>query len=351
MTVESQLFAPWPAAPKKGWLPSDIDVAQLTWRVDDAQKAALLDLVDRCKARGLGITDITLEDFRHPRIDQDLAHYEALMKSGPGFVFLSGLPYDERPLDDIRMLYWGVGTHFGRAVSQNRRGEKLGEVRVQEGMVVDRAYGHSRALQLHSDRIDLLSLMCVRKPLSGGENIFASSLKIWEIVETERPDVIPIMRAGFRQHRMGEHIEPGDEATSYRVPVFGEAGGLRSVLFSGNAAKTMIRKYFPNELTEVETEALDYVLSVRDRKELEFRHTLELGDAIFINNYEVLHNREAYVDGDTDDEKRRLLRLWMEGVPERPKPEEMIVMRNPSGRQGIDAWSEQRWAQERAVTA
>jgi hypothetical protein len=57
---------------------------------------------------------------------------------------------------------------------------------------------------------------------------------------------------------------------------------------------------------------------------------------VFINNHEILHNREAFEDGDTPEEKRLLLRLWFQGTPVRPKPETMTVMRNPSGLQGID---------------
>jgi len=343
------LFAPWPTTPKKGWLPGEVDIGALTWRVDKEARQALLSLVDQCKAKGLGVEDITLDDFRHPVVDEGLARMERVMKYGPGLAFIADLPFDERPVDDIWMMYWGIGTHFGRAASQNRRGELRGEVKVQEGAVAGRAYSHAGGLTLHADRIDILSLFCIRKPLSGGENIFASTLKIWDICAAERPGIIPTLLRGFRQHRMGENLRLGDDATTYPVPVFSEVNGLRSTLFSGNAHLSHVKKYFADELTPEEEEALAFMEAVRDREELALRHTLDLGEAVFINNYELAHSRGAFTDGEDEAHKRRLLRLWLEAVPERPKPQAMDVMRNPSGRQGIDGWTEQRWAVERAL--
>jgi alpha-ketoglutarate-dependent taurine dioxygenase len=338
MSDAGSLFHPWPTERKKGWVPADLVCESLTWRLEPEVVAALLALVETCKAKGRSLAELTIDDFRHPALDAGLSRMEGLLKTGPGLVFLANLPYDECPLDDIKLMYWGIGTHFGRAVSQNRNGELMGEVRVRPDMVTGRAYGHAGGLLLHSDRIDILSLFCVRKPLSGGANLFVSSLKVWEIIEQERPDLIPILERGFRMNRMGEHREPGQESTDYHVPVYATVDGLRSALISGNALGKHQRTFFLDELGPNELEALDFFSEVQARPELALHLELGLGEAVFINNYEIVHSREAFEDGQAEHERRLLLRLWLEGMPARPKPDAMIVMRNPSGRQGIDPW-------------
>jgi len=326
----------WPAERKAGWLPGDVDQAALRHRVTDEERDAMFALADAWRATGRPITEMTRADFSHPAIDDMLARRLRLLKEGPGLVLISGLIAPGRTLDDLRRLYWGIGTHFGIAVSQNRQGERLGEVRVRGDTVARRAYGHSGQIILHTDRIDMLSLYCVRKPLSGGANIFVSGLAIWDAVERERPDLFALLARGFRQNRLGEHILPGEESTSYRVPVFGSQNGLRSVLFSGNATLDHQRRFFADELTAKDEEALTFLAEVRDRPEFQLRLTLELGEAVFLNNHEILHSREAFTDGEAEEQKRLLLRFWLQGEPVRPKPETMSVMRNRSGLQGID---------------
>ncbi len=198
------------------------------------------------------------------------------------------------------------------------------------------AYARPGRLIYHNDRIDMLSLLSIYTAESGGENMFVSGFELWRLMEQERPDLLPILRRGFRQHR-GEEQAPGEpESTPWRVPIFGEADGLRSVLLGGNSILSFVQERFPEDVGPREIEALTYLREMKDRPELSLRVLLEPGEGVFINNHEVLHNRDAFVDGPDPERRRLLLRMWLEGRPWRPKPPEMQVMRNPSGRQGID---------------
>src|SRR6202048_954147 len=47
---------------------------------------------------------------------------------GRGFVLLRGMPVEDRPIAESAMAYWGVGTYFGNARSQNAQGHLLGHV-------------------------------------------------------------------------------------------------------------------------------------------------------------------------------------------------------------------------------
>ena len=43
-------------------------------------------------------------------------------------VVIRGFPVDELCEDDLGVMYWGVGTHFGDARSQSVMGDRLGRV-------------------------------------------------------------------------------------------------------------------------------------------------------------------------------------------------------------------------------
>ena len=106
------------------------------------------------------------------------------LEHGRGVVLLRGLPVERYSEDDLRRLYWGLGTHLGTARYQNAQGELIGEVRDEV-----RAYGavqeikpaaageaptsrykarSSGPLRFHTDRVDVVALLCVRAAASGG---------------------------------------------------------------------------------------------------------------------------------------------------------------------------------------
>jgi alpha-ketoglutarate-dependent taurine dioxygenase len=89
-------------------------------------------------------------------------------------------------------------------------------------------------------------------------------------------------------------------------------------------------------LSELETAALDFFDEVAKRGEVQLELTLRPGEASFINNYEMLHARTAFVDHDDPAKKRLLYRLWLEGEPPRPMKKEVHLYQNRSGRMGVD---------------
>jgi hypothetical protein len=92
---------------------------------------------------------------------------------------------------------------------------------------------------------------------------------------------------------------------------------------------------FAEILTDADREALTFLDSVVNRPELQLRQMLQPGEAVFINNMEMMHSRTAFEDGDGPFDKRLLLRLWLQGRPCRPIPQDMRVIHNPDGNLGI----------------
>jgi hypothetical protein len=327
----------WPTTAKQGWSAAEFDTAANTHRFTPQELDLLLGLVDRTREQGLAVTDITREHFDHPDLCDKFAEWVQRFKHGQGLLVFSGFPVSERPVEDIWRLYWGVGMHFGIGVSQNTHGQLMGTVAVQEGVVGSRVYGTSTVAPLHSDRIDMLTLLCIRKAKSGGDNVFVNSLKVWDVVEQERPDLFALLKRGYPQIRNSEQHPGQAPVTPYRVPIFGTEQGLRSCYFGGNANLNSVERSFSEILLDADREALSFLAEVMVRPELQLHKSLEPGEAVFINNMEMLHSRTAFENGDAPSEKRLLLRMWLQGRPIRPIPQDMRVINNPSGNLGIEA--------------
>jgi hypothetical protein len=157
----------------------------------------------------------------------------------------------------------------------------------------------------------------VRDAKEGGVSLYASSLKVHEIIAREHPEYLAVLERGFRCDRRGEEAPEDDSVTPYRVPVFSERDGVlstrfvRGVIDRGAAA-------LGEPLSDFEKDALDFLEEVARRDEVLLELTLRPGEASFINNYEMLHARTAFVDHDDPAKKRLLYRLWLEGDPSRP---------------------------------
>ena len=64
---------------------------------------------------------------------------------------------------DLALIFWGIGTHLGRGLSQSVMGDRLGHVkdfsREDPGA---RAYRNKQELSPHTDSCDLVGLLCLR---------------------------------------------------------------------------------------------------------------------------------------------------------------------------------------------
>jgi hypothetical protein len=177
--------------------------------------------------------------------------------------------------------------------------------------------------------------LCVRDAREGGLSIYASSLKVHEIIEREHPEYLPVLERGFFCDRRGEEAPEDDAVTPYRVPVFSTRGGVfscrfvRGVIDKGAAALGV-------ELTALQKEALACFEEVARRDDVRFEVMLRPGEASVINNYELLHARTGFVDWDEPGKKRLLYRLWLEGEPPRAMVPEVHLYQNGSGHMGVD---------------
>lgn len=318
---------------RDGWLGSELDREALCWDFAPQHLRAIDELMAPILGSGRPLQDITRRDFTHPALDAALAEVLRQIKTGPGLMILRGFPVDKYTPEEMQYVYWGVGSHFGRGCSQSADGDYLGHVTNVEK--ASRGYTTSRELSLHTDSAEIVGLLCIRDAREGGMSIYASSLKVHEIIAREHPEYLPVLERGFRCDRRGEEAPDDDPVTPYRVPVYSEKDGLTSCRYVrgviDRGAQTLGEK-----LSDLEGEALACFEEVAVRDDVRFETRLGPGEASFINNYEILHARTGFVDWDDKTKKRLLYRLWLEGEPPRPMRPEVHLYQNRSGRMGVD---------------
>ncbi len=87
--------------------------------------------------------EITREDFPLPTLGDLLDDIADELENGCGIMKLKGFPISNHSEDDLRRMYWGLGTHLGTPVFQNRSGELMRAIR-DEGAHVGRTYGETK---------------------------------------------------------------------------------------------------------------------------------------------------------------------------------------------------------------
>ncbi len=221
-----------PVRARSAWRPADFptpDAHSVT--LTGAHFAAFDRALAANRAAGRHPEDVTARDFPLESIASDVAAWRDEVLHGRGFVVLREFPRDHYTDDDLGRLFFGLGTHFGRAVSQSSMGDKLGHVIDVGGKDRrERAYRSSRELTLHTDRCDVVAMLCLEKASAGGLSGYASVHTIYNDILASRPELLDPLFAGFPYHRRGEELPGEPIVTPYRVPVLSESDGALALI-------------------------------------------------------------------------------------------------------------------------
>jgi hypothetical protein len=307
-----------PAEPMKplvdpaDWTPADL-AANDDWiyELSGAEISDLTDAVKRNAARGIDIKDVTREEFELPVLGKGLAALREELLNGRGFFLLRGVPVAEYPRAESALAFWGIGLHFGEALSQNAEGHLLGHVKDIGGDYADRntrGYMSSAAMGFHSDRSDYVALMCLQPARTGGESRIASTVTLYNTLLERHPEHVAELVNDFIWTMHGE-VSPG-QAPWYEYPVFAFEQGW----FAGRGVSTHIYKALgldgaPADYTPKQHAALDAFKQAV--QELAFDMEFRQGDIQFLHNHVTLHSRRGFEDWPEPERKRHLLRLWV----------------------------------------
>lgn len=275
--------------------------------------AEIDDAVERVRANGLGIPDISRADFPLPRLSAALADILHEIETGRGFALIRGLPVERLGEHDAAIAYWGIGTCLGEVPAQNMMGHRVAHVRAVggdwDGNFNIRGYQTTSHLPYHSDKGDVAGLLCLHTAKAGGLSCIASSVAIHNEILRTRPDLHQVLYRPFYIDHRGEELDGGDPY--YTAPIFAAHKGRFFARFGMKYVESAQR--FPEvpRLSAAQTAAMqlfhDLAMSDEFRLDMEFRQ----GDIQFLNNHLIVHSRTDYEDYPEPERRRHLLRMLL----------------------------------------
>ncbi len=276
-------------------------------------------------ARGLEWREVTRENFPLPGLEGLFNDIAEELENGSGMVKLRGLPVGEYSAEDLRRIWFGLGSHVGTPVFQNRRGELMRDIR-DEGAEAGQRYGEvekqggggkffssyartltNGPLRFHTDRCDVVGLLCVRQARAGGSSRLSSSAAVHNEMLKRRPDLAKVLYRDFYRSRFGEEAEKNTAV--YPLPVFGARDGKFTSHYSLTYIEAAEMVAGTPKMTAGQREAIDLLMALAG--ELSFDMTLEPGDMQFLNNHVVYHARTPFEDDASSGQDRLLYRLWL----------------------------------------
>ena len=271
--------------------------------------------------RGRDIAELRRADFPLPTLGPILDGLRDEVLNGRGFVLIRGLPVTGRPIAESAAAYWGIGTWFGTARSQNAKGHVLGHVRDLGMSTRDpnvRIYQTTERQNFHTDSCDIVALLCLQTAKSGGLSSLTSSMSIYNAMATRRPDLAARLLQPFPTDRRGEVPEGKDPW--FDIPVFNDHQGYLSAIYAPHYVRSSQRFPQARRLADADMEALAMFDSLAEDPELRLDMEFRPGDMQFVHNHTILHDRTAFEDWPEPERKRHLLRLWLAAPGARPLP-------------------------------
>jgi hypothetical protein len=274
-------------------------------------------------------------DFPLPTLGARLTAMGRELEQGCGVAKITGLPVDAYDDRALQALWFGIGSHVGTPVFQNTEGELMHAI-CDEGPDVGARYGEvetdneggtflssraramsNRLLRFHTDRCDVVGLLCVRRARSGGVSRIASSVAVYNEMLRRRPDLVERLFAPYYRSRFGE--EAGSNGATYALPIF----GIRNGKFTSHYSRTYIEsaQLLPDVPTmdAAQWQALDLLHAIAE--ELCMEMVLEPGNIQFLNSHVTYHARSEFEDDSRPKFRRLLYRLWLTTPGSRALPE------------------------------
>ena len=309
------------------WTPADLE-ARPEWNhhLGEDEKNELLGLLDAMTVaggttfyRGADLESIAADDLPLPTLTPRLLDIQRQLEEGSGAIRVHGFPCPGLDEDQARLLYWAFSVHLGTPVSQSPQGERIFSVR-DSGFGADdprsRGPNTRKRLSFHTDRADVVGFLCLQQAREGGENEVASAMAVYNRILAERPDLLDVLMQPF--HYLRHSVDHGNEKPWCRQPVFSFRDGHFACCFLRVLIERAARDERLPDLTSAQVEALDLVEEVAGEPEMFLRFRQQPGDLLYLNNWAVLHRRKAFVDHESMDRRRHILRLWLSMPNSRP---------------------------------
>ncbi len=323
------------------WIGKDIEKSNRWIRdLTPAHVAELDKALQGVKAKGLDWSQVTKENFPlSSAFDELLDSVREELENGSGIMKLRGWPVTKYDEADLRRMYNGFAKHLATPVFQNRSGEMMRAIR-DEGAHVGKTYGETKdqkggtflssyartlssgELRFHTDRTDVVGLLCVRQARAGGVSKLASSPAIHNAMLATRPDLVDALYEDVWRSRFGE--EGTTKETAYPLPIFGVRDGKFTSHYSQTFVDAAQLSTNGPKLTPKQDEALTLLRKLA--QDLCMEMVLDPGDLQLINSHVTYHGRTAFEDNAATGNDRLLLRLWLCMPNNRALPEGQEIL-------------------------
>lgn len=301
---------------KAFWLDSKPQLSNITLTLPDA----CIDELDATASRLS--SDITpLPDkqaaaamLMMPHCAQLAAEVRERLEDSPGAVLVDRFPA-ERYSDSVNRMLCGLfSSMVAPLMSQNFEGTKLYEVmdkKTPPGMAVRRSITNLRQ-DYHTDGgwvespARLIGLYCIRNAKTGGYSLVTSLLAAYDELRKSHPHVIECLSRQHPWDRQGEH---GKDDIPYEMhPIFVQKnGGFLARFYESYVRNGYVK--MDRTISREADEALT-LLATRLDAQQRIRFLLEAGQFQYVNNYTVVHAREAFEDHGEVAGGRHLIRVW-----------------------------------------
>ena len=329
------------------WTGADLEQDQSWIRHLEAPDIAALDAaLDQVRARGLTWLQITRADFPLGDFGAHVAAMADELETGRGIALLRGLPVGRYDAEALKCIHYGLASHLGTPVYQSAAGELIGEITDEGAAALSRGtlevtgdkqpFLSSRArvqtteaLRFHTDRTDVVALLCVDQSMSGGVSQIASAITIHDTMLARRPDLVEALYGDIPRSRLGEEV--GGEAAYYMLPVFALEQGYFTTHYSRTYVEAGQKVANVPRMSDAQWEALDLLHELGH--ELCLTHRFQPGDIQYLNNHILYHGRTAFEDAPVDESggRRLLYRIWISMANSRPLPASHAVLFGDTG--------------------
>jgi hypothetical protein len=310
-----------PLTGRAAWYGKDLDQSGAWIRnLNDVHRAEIEAAL--AQVRGAPQFGFARSEFPLPKTAALLSEISDELENGLGAVRLRGFPVERYSDDDIRRIFWGLGCHLGTPLYQNARGEIMGEVR-DETKLVEKTYAatepgrivSSRArarstgpLRWHTDRCDVIALLCARNAKAGGISKLTSIVTIYNEMQRRRPDLLALLCQDYWRARPADEDGQGGQR-AFALPVFGVQDGKLTCQYSRTYVEQAQEFAEIPRLTAAQNEALDLLAEIAE--EVCLYAPFVPGDIQLLNNHVIFHGRTAYEDDSASHQERLLFRLWL----------------------------------------
>ncbi len=257
-----------------------------------------------------------IQDF--PCLKEQILYFkQAILIDGCGFCIINGTNlsiFDRDELININIL---VAEIFGELLIQNKKDEKLVEVKdLGKTLSSGGRYHHTKeGGSFHTDGChifekppDYVGLFCLHPAKEGGASKFISAYTIHNKLQEDK-DSLKILYEKFymdkrNENKTNESLTQFASIFSYNNERLNCRCCQRELIDSGHEKMNV-------PLTQSQKNALDNLDKLLANENFAVTYLLKTNDLMFSNNNRLIHDRTNFVDFNDENLKRCLLRTWI----------------------------------------